>query len=165
MRGSRSQYLTSGHRTMENASYANSDDCQGCHAQRRVHREGQERQSGHQKSRFQSFRNRLRTPHQKPRHGAFTNDQGCAPTTVKESSSTPKLNTRWKSWRRYTLQIRAGGSQQRDPQYDLRGPIADGLYQSVGQDLPRGRNRQVRPPGVSNRYRRLCVYLRPNLRI
>jgi hypothetical protein len=31
LRGVRSQYLTSGHRTLGNASYANSDDCQGCH--------------------------------------------------------------------------------------------------------------------------------------
>jgi hypothetical protein len=31
VRGIRSQYLTSGHRTLGNASYANSDDCQGCH--------------------------------------------------------------------------------------------------------------------------------------
>lgn len=31
VRGVRSQYLTSGHRTLGNASYANSDDCQGCH--------------------------------------------------------------------------------------------------------------------------------------
>ena len=27
----RSQYVTSGHRTLGNASYANADDCQGCH--------------------------------------------------------------------------------------------------------------------------------------
>jgi hypothetical protein len=31
VRGIRSQYLTSGHRILGNASYANSDDCQGCH--------------------------------------------------------------------------------------------------------------------------------------
>jgi hypothetical protein len=31
LRGIRSQYLTSGHRTLGNASYANADDCQGCH--------------------------------------------------------------------------------------------------------------------------------------
>ena len=31
VRGARSQYLTSGHRNLGNASYANSDDCQGCH--------------------------------------------------------------------------------------------------------------------------------------
>jgi hypothetical protein len=31
VRGIRTQYLTSGHRTIGNASYANSDDCQGCH--------------------------------------------------------------------------------------------------------------------------------------
>ena len=31
VRGIRSQYLTSGHRTLGNAHYANSDDCQGCH--------------------------------------------------------------------------------------------------------------------------------------
>ena len=31
VRGVRTQYLTSGHRTLGNASYANSDDCQGCH--------------------------------------------------------------------------------------------------------------------------------------
>jgi hypothetical protein len=31
LRGARSQYLTSGHRTIGNASYSNSDDCQGCH--------------------------------------------------------------------------------------------------------------------------------------
>ncbi len=31
VRGNRTQYLTSGHRTIGNASYANSDDCQGCH--------------------------------------------------------------------------------------------------------------------------------------
>lgn len=31
VRGIRSQYLTSGHRTLGNASYANSGDCQGCH--------------------------------------------------------------------------------------------------------------------------------------
>jgi len=31
VRGARSQYLTSGHRTLGNASYANADDCQGCH--------------------------------------------------------------------------------------------------------------------------------------
>jgi len=31
VRGARTQYLTSGHRTIGNASYANSDDCQGCH--------------------------------------------------------------------------------------------------------------------------------------
>jgi hypothetical protein len=31
VRGIRSQYLTSGHRTLGNASYANADDCQGCH--------------------------------------------------------------------------------------------------------------------------------------
>ncbi len=31
VRGARSQYLNSGHRTLGNASYANSDDCQGCH--------------------------------------------------------------------------------------------------------------------------------------
>jgi hypothetical protein len=31
LRGARAQYLTSGHRTIGNASYANSDDCQGCH--------------------------------------------------------------------------------------------------------------------------------------
>ncbi len=31
VRGNRSQYLTSGHRTLGNAHYANSDDCQGCH--------------------------------------------------------------------------------------------------------------------------------------
>src|SRR5574341_1699941 len=31
MRGARSQYLTSGHKNLGNASYANSDDCQGCH--------------------------------------------------------------------------------------------------------------------------------------
>jgi hypothetical protein len=31
VRGTRTQYLTSGHRTIGNASYANSDDCQGCH--------------------------------------------------------------------------------------------------------------------------------------
>lgn len=31
VRGARTQYLTSGHRTLGNASYANSDDCQGCH--------------------------------------------------------------------------------------------------------------------------------------
>ena len=31
VRGVRSQYLTSGHRTLGNAHYANSDDCQGCH--------------------------------------------------------------------------------------------------------------------------------------
>ena len=29
--GIRSQYQTSGHRTLGNASYANADDCQGCH--------------------------------------------------------------------------------------------------------------------------------------
>ena len=31
VRGVRSQYVTSGHRTLGNASYANADDCQGCH--------------------------------------------------------------------------------------------------------------------------------------
>jgi hypothetical protein len=31
IRGIRAQYLTSGHRTIGNASYANSDDCQRCH--------------------------------------------------------------------------------------------------------------------------------------
>jgi len=31
VRGARSQYMTSGHKTLGNASYANSDDCQGCH--------------------------------------------------------------------------------------------------------------------------------------
>ena len=31
VRGIRSEYLTSGHRTLGNASYANADDCQGCH--------------------------------------------------------------------------------------------------------------------------------------
>jgi hypothetical protein len=31
VRGVRTQYLTSGHRTLGNASYSNSDDCQGCH--------------------------------------------------------------------------------------------------------------------------------------
>jgi len=31
LRGARSQYLISGHRNLGNASYANSDDCQGCH--------------------------------------------------------------------------------------------------------------------------------------
>ncbi|MGE5820151.1 MAG: hypothetical protein ACM37Z_19155, partial [Deltaproteobacteria bacterium] len=31
VRGVRSQYLTSGHKNLGNASYANSDDCQGCH--------------------------------------------------------------------------------------------------------------------------------------
>ena len=31
VRGARSQYLTSGHKTIGNASYSNSDDCQGCH--------------------------------------------------------------------------------------------------------------------------------------
>jgi len=31
VRGVRSQYLTSGHRTLGNASYANADDCQSCH--------------------------------------------------------------------------------------------------------------------------------------
>jgi hypothetical protein len=31
VRGARTQYLTSGHRNIGNASYANSDDCQGCH--------------------------------------------------------------------------------------------------------------------------------------
>jgi len=31
VRGIRSQYQTSGHRTLGNASYANADDCQGCH--------------------------------------------------------------------------------------------------------------------------------------
>lgn len=31
VRGIRSQYLTSGHRTLGNASYANADDCQACH--------------------------------------------------------------------------------------------------------------------------------------
>src|SRR6266498_2932845 len=31
LRGVRSQYQTSGHRTLGNASYANADDCQGCH--------------------------------------------------------------------------------------------------------------------------------------
>jgi hypothetical protein len=31
VRGIRSQYLTSGHRTLGNAHYANADDCQGCH--------------------------------------------------------------------------------------------------------------------------------------
>jgi len=31
VRGVRSQYLTSGHRTLGNAHYANADDCQGCH--------------------------------------------------------------------------------------------------------------------------------------
>jgi hypothetical protein len=31
VRGIRSQYLTSGHHTLGNASYANADDCQGCH--------------------------------------------------------------------------------------------------------------------------------------
>lgn len=31
VRGARTQYLTSGHRMIGNASYANSDDCQGCH--------------------------------------------------------------------------------------------------------------------------------------
>ena len=31
VRGVRSQYQTSGHRTLGNASYANADDCQGCH--------------------------------------------------------------------------------------------------------------------------------------
>ena len=31
VRGARSQYLTSGHKNLGNASYANSDDCQGCH--------------------------------------------------------------------------------------------------------------------------------------
>jgi hypothetical protein len=31
IRGIRSQYLTSGHRTIGNAAYANADDCQGCH--------------------------------------------------------------------------------------------------------------------------------------
>lgn len=31
VRGVRSEYLTSGHRTLGNASYANADDCQGCH--------------------------------------------------------------------------------------------------------------------------------------
>ncbi|MGN6732906.1 MAG: cytochrome c3 family protein [Candidatus Binatia bacterium] len=31
VRGVRSEYVTSGHRTLGNASYANADDCQGCH--------------------------------------------------------------------------------------------------------------------------------------
>lgn len=31
VRGIRTQYLTSSHKTLGNASYANSDDCQGCH--------------------------------------------------------------------------------------------------------------------------------------
>ena len=31
VRGVRSQYQTSGHRTLGNASYANADDCQSCH--------------------------------------------------------------------------------------------------------------------------------------
>jgi hypothetical protein len=31
VRGARTQYLTSGHRTLGNASYANADDCQACH--------------------------------------------------------------------------------------------------------------------------------------
>jgi len=31
VRGVRGQYVTSGHRTLGNASYANADDCQGCH--------------------------------------------------------------------------------------------------------------------------------------
>jgi hypothetical protein len=31
VRGARTQYLTSGHRNLGNASYANADDCQGCH--------------------------------------------------------------------------------------------------------------------------------------
>lgn len=31
VRGVRSQYVTSGHHTLGNASYANADDCQGCH--------------------------------------------------------------------------------------------------------------------------------------
>ena len=31
VRGARTQYLTSGHSMIGNASYANSDDCQGCH--------------------------------------------------------------------------------------------------------------------------------------
>ncbi|MBI2348701.1 MAG: hypothetical protein HYV05_08620 [Deltaproteobacteria bacterium] len=31
VRGARTQYLTSGHRMIGNASYANSDDCQACH--------------------------------------------------------------------------------------------------------------------------------------
>ena len=31
VRGVRSEYATSGHRTLGNASYANADDCQGCH--------------------------------------------------------------------------------------------------------------------------------------
>lgn len=31
VRGTRTQYLTSGHRTIGNASYANADDCQSCH--------------------------------------------------------------------------------------------------------------------------------------
>ncbi|HXG52404.1 MAG TPA: hypothetical protein VNN77_13490 [candidate division Zixibacteria bacterium] len=31
VRGARTQYLTSGHRTIGNASYANADDCQACH--------------------------------------------------------------------------------------------------------------------------------------
>ena len=31
VRGARTQYLTSGHKNLGNASYANSDDCQGCH--------------------------------------------------------------------------------------------------------------------------------------
>ena len=31
VRGVRSQYQTSGHRTLGNAHYANADDCQGCH--------------------------------------------------------------------------------------------------------------------------------------
>src|SRR5215203_5766096 len=31
VRGIRSQYQTSGHRILGNASFANSDDCQGCH--------------------------------------------------------------------------------------------------------------------------------------
>jgi hypothetical protein len=30
-RGTRTQYLTSGHKTIGNAFYANADDCQGCH--------------------------------------------------------------------------------------------------------------------------------------
>jgi hypothetical protein len=31
VRGARTQYLTSGHRILGNASYSNADDCQGCH--------------------------------------------------------------------------------------------------------------------------------------
>jgi hypothetical protein len=31
VRGIRTRYLTSGHRTIGNASYANADDCQRCH--------------------------------------------------------------------------------------------------------------------------------------